>query len=955
MKPWIILLLLFGIPISYAPAQQWGFESLGIERGLPASESYNMFRDDKGYIYVATAYGMVKYNGSRFVPVCCNIPVRERIAYAFCKGQNGEYCFVNAQAHFYTIRNDSAFLLKISGKPVAPFIGNAPINPLFMDSSGNLFAGTTYKGFMYEAFQEKWSILKDEEQLSDTALVTRISNGFFSSAYSRNGGWVLVRNTAYAGFYRLPNAPGGKTRYKVTESDRGLYLFWDKQLYQITKQGTIKAYVAQGNILNLNFSPDGHVWLGLQYKGLVELDTNLRPRQHYLDRLSIANVLFDNQEGIWVSSLEQGVFHCKNRHEYHYDHHEGFSGEIRFMKQIGDRLFAGSINGKLLVTSADGSRMVTLGKQGMQDVIPWQKGYLVAAANCIFFLDQALHASIRVPELSCYRLLPRGDDFLRAGPISLSLFSSRYKLKRESELSSKIRCLLPLGIDSMYVGCVKGLHLILNDEVTTPPGLHSLSSCCISDLKKSIDGTIWIGTKGDGLFKLSPGRKPQNIPAPSGIITHISFFGDSIMLLSTNIGLYAGHAFRANPEWTNLYDGEIMNALPFHGQIFIGTKHGLVAYDTAALFSPTVFPVYLNAVHANGRRVNLRDILIQPGERDLTFNFDVLSYTRQAAPLHYQLEGPLSSEGQVAGTSLFLQNLPPGHYLLRIYVDKRQALAVPFFIRPAFWQTGVFLLFISVGGSGLLLAGAYLLYRRTRKAAYKKAAIGRMLSEYKLVALKAQINPHFMSNSLAAIQQLMLSNQVDKAGRYLALFSLLIRQVLQYSDKSLVSLSEELKIVELNVSLEQLRFADQFVFETELDPGIDPQRLYIPPLITQPFIENAIWHGLLPLKGSRLPRLLVRVANRGDQVILSVIDNGVGRAVHRGQNYFRSEAFTSKGLDLTRSRIENLNQLYPDGNAQMTILDLHDKSGPAGTQVDIVLPYIPSLTYGKYYPESYNR
>ncbi len=964
MKLWIFLLLFYGILPQGSTAQQWGFESFGIENGLPASETYNMFQDDKGYIFIATEYGMVKYNGNRFVPVCNNIPLRERVAYAFCKRSNGEYCFINSQFHFYTIRNDSAFALRIAGKSIPIFPHNAPVKQIFIDSVNNVYAGSPNANYLYKAASNKWIVFDQWDTLrkdhrENPAVIAKINGSFFSSSCSQNSNRIIIRNTAYAGEYRLPERLPGRVRYMVKENNQGIYLLGQKKLIQITREKKVHTYTASGDPLTLNFSADGHIWLGLHYTGLVELDSNLRPVHHYLDHLSIADILFDRQQGVWLTSLEQGVYHCKNIHEYRYDHIEGCAGEIRFMKVVNDKLFAGTVNGKLLAIGPEETRVIGFGDYSIQDVISWQNGYLVAAKKCIFSLDTAFHtSSTNQYQTSSYLLLAQGENFLSMGSTSLALFSTRHVLQQELFLPSKITCLLPLGGDSMLAGCTKGLFLIRNNRMASAPDLYPLRNCNISDIKQGKDGTIWIGTKGDGLLLLSPDKRLKKIPTPSGIITHISFFKDSIILLSTNIGLYTGRYHSATPEWNNLYNGEIMNALSYHNKIFIGTKHGLVSYDTGALFKPLVFPVYLSSVTASGRNVNIDDIWIQPGERDLRFSFDMLSYNRPAAPLFYRLRGPLSSEGQVAGTQLFLQNLKPGQYILNIHIGstaKQPVLIVPFYVKPAFWQTNTFLAACIGAGLFLLLTGAYLLYWRARSITNKKAAIRRMLSEYKLTALKAQINPHFMSNSLAAIQQLMLSNETDKASRYLALFSLLIRHVLQYSDKSLVSLSDELKIIELNVSLEQLRFSDQFIFETELAPDIDPQVLSIPPLITQPFIENAIWHGLLPLKGQRRPRLLLRVRREQEQVIVSVIDNGVGRKTHQGQNHYRDAAFASRGLGLTQSRIENLNQLYPGEPARLEITDLYDGTMPAGTQIDIILPYIPNPTYDNPYPEPYHR
>ncbi|HYG49662.1 MAG TPA: histidine kinase, partial [Flavobacteriales bacterium] len=205
---------------------------------------------------------------------------------------------------------------------------------------------------------------------------------------------------------------------------------------------------------------------------------------------------------------------------------------------------------------------------------------------------------------------------------------------------------------------------------------------------------------------------------------------------------------------------------------------------------------------------------------------------------------------------------------------------------------------------------------------------------------KAQINPHFISNSLSAIQLLIDSGNVDKANLYMAKFSLLIRYVLKYSDKSVTSLSDEVKILELNIELEQLRFTNSFTFRKNIAPELNLSEIFVRPLITQPFIENAIWHGLVPLKNEKQPEIILGVATIDQCIVISITDNGIGRDNTKikdpiGNNSPRE----SMGTTLTKNRIENLNKLYKTRDAEIDIIDLYDSAGrPAGTCVQIKLP-----------------
>lgn len=209
------------------------------------------------------------------------------------------------------------------------------------------------------------------------------------------------------------------------------------------------------------------------------------------------------------------------------------------------------------------------------------------------------------------------------------------------------------------------------------------------------------------------------------------------------------------------------------------------------------------------------------------------------------------------------------------------------------------------------------------------------ISELELKVVKSQMNPHFISNCLAAIQELILKNEVDKAVQYLAKFSYFLRQILNYSDKDYISLNQELEIIKLNVELEQLRFKNKFDFSVEISEDIDSHEIVIPSMLTQPFIENAIWHGLLPLNNLKHPKLTVRVLFVNNLPIIEIEDNGVGREL-----LFTMKE-NSKGTKLVIDKIEALNRLANTSNYKLQVVDLFDEQNKSsGTKIVIQLEYI---------------
>lgn len=217
----------------------------------------------------------------------------------------------------------------------------------------------------------------------------------------------------------------------------------------------------------------------------------------------------------------------------------------------------------------------------------------------------------------------------------------------------------------------------------------------------------------------------------------------------------------------------------------------------------------------------------------------------------------------------------------------------------------------------------------------KQAEFREQASQLEMQALRAQMNPHFIFNCLSAINWLILENNTEKASDYLTRFSRLIRLVLINSEKNTTTLDEELKMLTLYLEMEQLRFEKTFQFKITVDDNLDATSFEIPPLLLQPFCENAIWHGLMHKDEPGM--LNVSIDQHNGLVVCSIVDNGIGRkhASNLHPSYHRQHK--SMGLKITTERLalyneeDHLNNVY-------AVEDLFDENGnPCGTKVAICL------------------
>ncbi len=224
---------------------------------------------------------------------------------------------------------------------------------------------------------------------------------------------------------------------------------------------------------------------------------------------------------------------------------------------------------------------------------------------------------------------------------------------------------------------------------------------------------------------------------------------------------------------------------------------------------------------------------------------------------------------------------------------------------------------------------------RIKKVEIEKKSIEAEITQVKLTALRAQMNPHFIFNSLNSIRAYVISSETKKASDYLNKFARLIRLILHYSSKDTISLNQELEALVLYVELEQMRYRDDFGFELKVAPGIESNRLFIPPLILQPYVENAIGHGLAPKTGNK--KLLVEIAKSEGTLLFSIHDNGVGRNYSKSVSSLKNPEHKSMAMELTRKRIDLVSNNSTE-NENITIIDLMDAGQPSGTLVKLKLP-----------------
>ncbi len=290
--------------------------------------------------------------------------------------------------------------------------------------------------------------------------------------------------------------------------------------------------------------------------------------------------------------------------------------------------------------------------------------------------------------------------------------------------------------------------------------------------------------------------------------------------------------------------------------------------------------------------------------------------------------------------------LRPGTYTFKlkaaneVNVWTEKPLELTIIIHPAWYQKTMFKLMLFL----VALLTIYIIVKQRSKIVLQKREQRRKINELEMQmaqlkqkTLQLQMNPHVIFNTLNSIQQYIINHDIDKAVSYLSSFSKLMRRILNNSNERFVPLSDEMEAVRLYLELESMRLGNRFSYEINIDSNLDADDIEIAPLIIQPFVENAIIHGLVPKKENCI--LKISLSKIAENKMLCVIeDNGVGRKYSEKIKQ-KTGAHKSYGMSITRRRLEMLSKISND-DFSVDVVDLqNDKGEPLGTQVKIIISY----------------
>ena len=393
----------------------------------------------------------------------------------------------------------------------------------------------------------------------------------------------------------------------------------------------------------------------------------------------------------------------------------------------------------------------------------------------------------------------------------------------------------------------------------------------------------YIGTEGDGMYVFKDKKLQKLLDGDRNFITAISEENKNSIWVIINGELqhYVVNdkdvIINHYPQINGFSTNNLMRLAIKDSILYLGSKNGLHEFDIASIKTTSNFELYVDAISLNGERLIEKSIRTPyANNQGISVSFGAINFNATKAEYSYRLipnnEQWLTTETGEVNVS----GLTPGKYSLELKIsvnNEEKSTTIPILISPLWYQT----LFFKIIASLLLLFGfGYLVYHLTRISETKKRKRldqDKKLSQIQLRALRSQMNPHFVFNSLAAIQYFFNENEMDKGDDYLVKFSRLVRQFFELADKKEIKILEEKQLLTNYLNVEKLRFKDTFNYHINVPKELE--QLTMPSMLLQPIVENSINHGIFNKETNGEVQVIFK-KGMDDVLIVTIIDDGVG-------------------------------------------------------------------------------
>ncbi len=965
--PKLLLQIAIGYCLLFLPATAFSQSTQVIfystRDGLPSNSIYRAVLDNNGFLWIATDNGLAKFDGKNFKPYTTaqGLPDNE-ITDIFIDS--------NQRIWVTPFRRTAAWY-----NPVKDRFENEDTDPeLHKIELGNANRGNVlqYGGIAFCNNNRDFFIYKNGKVTVYKGLMHKKAATPEKIIEFSAGKYLIISPDSVRVFMNgrfAQSFPLGNDMFYSEYINNSLYISSSNKIkkYSVDVNGDIKLLLEKTFPFTIRiFGKAGKNLAVTTYnRTTYPVDTaTLELKDPLLYNIAVRNVLEDKNGSTWISTIDRGLVKIQQKRISSFTIADKALNDLiaqsfNALAISNKKILAGNNYGELFIYDGvyDIKKRALSNEKNMDGVvrkiIELKNEWYVAAQTGSFIIDKKTFEITKRFEgpanASTKAAMLLNDSVILLGSHSIAQKYNLVSGKVEASIAKRITA---LGINKrkqIYLGSNDGLYRWDKDSLFYFGETYKALSYRVNTICNTSDDLVWVGLGSDSLLVLKDDVLIKSIALgdiiPGNVCKSLYSNMPNVIWLGTNKGLnkiqyqYSNGNFSFYNTFFGLSDGligeQVNDITIYHDTVYVATTSG-ISYLPAILHLPVSdITTFITRVSIQGV-----DTLVQK-EYTLPYDRNEVSIYFSGADLtgYYPLFEYRLNEGNWLRTDKnnIDFSLASGMHDIQIRGLKRDGSpsskteTISFYIKTPYWKSGIFW---SVVVLGFFIISLLILNNRNkqkRKAEVEKVLTEKKLTELEMQALKAQINPHFVFNCLNSIKGFIFDKDFKQADKYLDKFSDLMRSTIDNSDASIISLQNEMSYLDNYLQLEKLRFEDKFNYNIQVSDEIDPEKLFVPAMLLQPYVENAIRHGMRFLEDKK-GQINITAKAEENFLVCAIDDNGIGREKAAALRSKMHIEYQSRGMNISRRRAE----LY---NIQQEVIDKKDQQGNAGgTTVIVKIP-----------------
>lgn len=952
------------------------YEQFTVKDGLPGMEFYYSFQDRDGYMWFASDRGVVRYNGDKFETFTTDDGLVSNTVFKIDQDDKGRIWFLTDVPRLCYFENDQIVQYKFN----AVFQSCFPVGSVIRSytawnfDNGRVLLSTNMNGTVKI---DKNGILRTEsrERLKNVEVTSK--EVFFEEG-------LILNETSISDTI-------GKDRFVAISFNKTKEIVLPRMIFDLMKTGWIEKdcfFIAGTNELYLS-TPDkdslyrfekliyscavieGKLWLSLQGGGVEIFNINgekITKNNHFFKDRHVTNVFKTREGHYWFSTLYNGLYLIRSMDITEMDKEVYSTAPFLFLAKRKENLYFfdesktfSSINLRTGKEQADSFGFQSMYLTPMSDVHSdeiFVRSEVVKRKNVTgeqnFLFSTPFRQDVSLNDFDKDVYYP-GFGVIKRGQSDYVFWTSRSIYLKNANLeipiSSQVLSMELEDINALWFSQpsqVKILNLSTNEISSSK---YKLLQQRVNSIHKS-NGILFFGTHGNGVIT-KKGDKVQQLSIQNGTVRKyvnkiVSKENGPVWLMGSSgvskLVYTDGIGYQTNEfDLRDLKCQKVNDIYPDDDYLYLATNSGIRRIKGSQTIAKNSIPrLHLTSVEIKDSIIKESTFTLEYNQKDLVIYYDAVSYEGKPVVFRYRM----NKEDDwilIEERSIRFNALDNGSYSFEIQasIDGRnwsKSEILDFEILPPYWKTWWFITLVIISGIGIIILLVNLRLRIVNRRHGEKATLmelNQKMLELRQEALTQQMNPHFIFNALGSVQNSILKGDSIQANKYLVKFSKLLRAGLNASRSQLVPLEEDMELMENYLAVEKTRLGESFTFDFEIALKSDEYSLYISPFLLQPFIENAIKHGLDEDHPSG--KVSVSYVEEESCIRCTITDNGQGR---QAAKKLRISGHTSHGSEIAFSRIELFNKSQGAIGEHRTE-DLYDAEGnPCGTKVVFTVPIL---------------